>query len=115
MANPATGVLHIALIAGNDMHMQMHDGLPGCSPRIDPDIISVGPETLVEQRLDVVDEPHNGLLLLAARVKPGRHHPMRNHLRPGRTRSQETLAAFPCRVGRSISVIRPRKNGETPA
>jgi hypothetical protein len=60
------------------MHMQMHHRLPGRRPRVDPNIVPIRLELLVEQRLHILDQAHQRPLLVGRRLEPGRHDAMRH-------------------------------------
>jgi len=78
-ADPAAGLLNIALVAGDEVDMGMGHGLAGGGMDIDPHIESVGVELPLEDGFDLIQEDKAARLLLEGQVKvigamPGGDH-----------------------------------------
>ena len=74
----ASRVRHIALIPGDDMDVQVEDGLAGGRADVDSDIEAIGPvppQNLPARAFDAIQER---VLLLRSGIKPRRHMPARN-------------------------------------
>lgn len=78
-SDPAAGLLHIALVAGDEVDMGMGHGLAGGGMDIDPHIEPVGVELPLEDGFDLIQEDKAVRLLLKGQVKvigamPGGDH-----------------------------------------
>jgi len=68
-ADPAAGLLDIALVAGDEVDVGMGHGLAGGGMDIDPHIESVGVDLLLEDDFDLIQEDKAFRLLLEGQVK----------------------------------------------
>jgi len=78
VANPAAWVLDVAAVARDDMQMKVRDGLTGCSARIEPDIETVGRETTLDHRADVIDQRDQLPPLILGCLPPRHDRPPRD-------------------------------------
>ncbi len=69
MSHAALGVLDIALVAGNEVNMDMHDALPGRRPHVDADIVAIRLELCVQQAALLGDQVHAGLDLFGRQLE----------------------------------------------
>lgn len=69
MPHASLGIIHIALVAGNDVNMDMEDTLPGRRPNINADVVAVGLELLVQQLALLGDKSHAGVDLFGRQVE----------------------------------------------
>ena len=74
----AARVVHVAAVARDDVHVQMHDRLARGLPRVEADVVAVGPgrELAVELGFDLVDGVEQRALLLSGGVEPGGDVPL---------------------------------------
>ena len=69
MPHPPLGVLDITLIARNEVNMDMEDALPGGRSHVDPDIVAIRLEFLVQSHALLGDQPHAGIDLFGRQVE----------------------------------------------
>jgi len=70
VADAAARVVHVAAIARDDVHVQVHDGLPRGLTGVEADVVAVGAVAGVELRLDLVDEGEQRGALGVGGVEP---------------------------------------------
>ena len=75
LQDPAPRIGNVALIARNNVEMQVEDGLPGGLAHVDPDVETVGMISTNDLLPHPVDRLNKGGLLLAGGLKPGRDMP----------------------------------------
>lgn len=93
----AAGFVHVAEKARDDVHVEVHHGLPRRHPRVEADVVAVGMQRRVELPADLVDERHQGVLLGQGRVEPGGDVPSREDERVAR---RDGVAVRRCRRAR---------------
>ena len=69
MPHAPLGIFDIALVAGNDVNMDMEDTLPGRRPNINADVVAVGLELLVQQPALLGYKLHAGVDLFGRQVE----------------------------------------------
>lgn len=75
-SDAAFGIGHVALVARDDVHVAMEDGLPGCFAHVDTNIKAVGVETLVNLLPDILQHDVHRLALVVGQVEVGSHVPL---------------------------------------
>lgn len=75
-SDAAFGIGHVALVARDDVHVAMEDGLPGCFAHIDAHIKAVGVETLVNLLPDILQHDVHRLALVLGQVEVGSDVPL---------------------------------------
>jgi hypothetical protein len=68
-ANTAEGIIDINSKSGNQVHVQMHDGLPRWDAAINADVVSIGFEALIKEILGLPDQIKDSVTLLLSRLK----------------------------------------------
>jgi hypothetical protein len=72
VAHPAAGVGHVTGVAGDDVDVEVLDGLPSGRSGVEADVVAIGATFGVESLLDLVDERHEVRALLGGRFPPSR-------------------------------------------
>lgn len=73
MPYASLGILHIALVAGNDVNVHMKDTLSGCRPHVNTDVVAVGIELLVDALFFLVNQLHASGHLVRCQVEKAGH------------------------------------------
>jgi hypothetical protein len=60
VADAAAGVVHVVVVAGDDVDVEVGDGLAGGGAGVEADVVAVGVELGVEGEFDLVDEGEDG-------------------------------------------------------
>jgi len=81
VADAAPGIVHVALVAGNHMYVEVEHRLACRLTSVEPDVVAVGPVRLIELGLDLLDQIEHCQLLGRRRVPPVRHQPPGDHER----------------------------------
>ena len=68
-------VLGVPVVAGDDVHVQMGDGLAGRLACVEADVVSVGVEVAIQGVLHLLDEGEDGLLFFWGGFEPRLHDP----------------------------------------
>ena len=103
MPHASLGIFDIALVAGNDVNMDMEDTLPSCRPNIHTNIIAVGIELLVQQAPLLGDKPHAGADLFRRQVEKAGDMSTRDDQRMPRAHR----VAIACAVRKFVSQRHP--------
>ncbi|BDG02811.1 hypothetical protein AMOR_18070 [Anaeromyxobacter oryzae] len=78
VSDAATRIVHVALIARNDMDVEVHHGLAGGEPCVETDVVACGAVLRVELPLHHLDEVEDRELLVTSRLEPVGHDPARD-------------------------------------
>src|SRR5687767_5474813 len=81
VAHPSSGILHISLIARDNMYMEVHNGLAGSFSCIKADVIAVRRELPIQAGLYLRNRPPELCLLFGARLEVGSDVPPWNDQR----------------------------------
>src|SRR5690606_41814547 len=76
--DPTPRVRDIPCIPRYDMDMQVHDGLAGCRPDVDTNIVAIGVKAVVEKPLCLVDDLKDCHLLFPGSFEIIRKMPFRD-------------------------------------
>ena len=107
VANPAARIGHVAAIARDEVHVQVHHRLPGHLARVDPEVVALGRgRARIEGALAHLDQVEDRGLFVAGGFPPGGHLAPGNDQRvPGRDREaipdgeRELVCAEPVGLG----------------
>ena len=106
VTHAAARVVHVAAKPRDHVHVQVHHGLARRRPGVEPDVVAVRRELLVEPPLHLGDQRQHGALLVLGGAEPVRRHPPGHDQRvPGRHRKAiaeregELVRADPRRFG----------------
>ncbi len=81
MTHPATRVVRIALVTGNQVHMQVEDGLSRSFPAVDADVVAVRVVAFLDGRSHQGQGAGQGLLFFRRGVEPAGDVPARDQKR----------------------------------
>ncbi len=81
MTHTTTWVSDIASVAGNDVDVQVHDGLASSLSRVDADVVAVRLQLNVELALDLIDKRKEGVLFDLRCLEPSGHFAPRDDKR----------------------------------
>ena len=76
--DPTARIVHVAIEAGNDVHMQVHDRLPSSLTRIESNVVAVWLVDTVEFDFDLADELEQSHLFIEGGIEPGGHESLWN-------------------------------------
>jgi hypothetical protein len=106
VADAAARIVHVAAKPRDDVDVEVHDGLARRGARVEPDVVAVGRELVVELPLDLGDQGEHRRALVVGRGEPVRGHaPGHDQRVPGghreaiAERERERVGADPRRLG----------------
>ena len=79
MANPTCGVVDIPLVAGDDMNMEVVNGLSSCFAGVETDVETIGAESGDELALHLIDKVKQSDFLSGCGIPLGREYPIGDH------------------------------------
>ena len=71
MADAAAGVLDVAFVAGDEVDVEVEDGLAGGFADVPADVVAVWPVAVGQEVAGPVEGVEDGRALVVARVEPG--------------------------------------------
>lgn len=77
----AAGVLHVSLVARDEVDVDVVDRLARCAADVDPDVVALGMMLLVECILGLPEHSIDGQPLAGGKIKVTGHMTPRNHER----------------------------------
>lgn len=81
VADTASWIVGIALVARDDVHVGVHHGLPGCHAHVDADVVAIGFALGVECRSHALDERPDVAPFVIGAVEDGGHMAARHDQR----------------------------------